>query len=133
MPPKKRGATRTIEIVAAVGHADVGPATVCFPYTGHALEGATKVDIEYTAVVCASLLGCTKCAADHVETMDVAHLKSLKRPTSLAQDPAMLEEYTDTPRVRYTQQDSKVYLRATRGNTGTWTLVSKAEPTILTP
>ena len=124
MPPKKRGATPTIEIVAADG-----PATVRFPYTGDALEGSTKVDIEYTAVVCASLLGCTECAADHAETMDVAHLQRLN---SLASVPAMLEETTETPRVRYTQQDGTVYLRATRGQTGTWTLVSKAEPNILT-
>ena len=124
MPPKtkKKVATRTIEVAAADG-----PAKVRFPYTGEALDSATKVDIAYTAVVCASLLGCT---ADHAETiMDVAHLKGLK---SLAKVPAMLEETTETPRVRYTEQDGKVYLRARPGQTGAWTLVGNAEPKILT-
>ena len=101
MPPKnkKKGATRTIQI-AAVGPADGDPATVRFPYTGEALESATKVDIAYTAVACASLLGCTKCAADHAETiMDVAHLK--RAPVGSAR----LDEPTETPRVRYTELD----------------------------
>ena len=120
MPPKnkKKGATRTIEIVPADVPADLGPATVRFPYTGE-LEGATKVDIAYTAVVCASLLGCT---ADHAETiMDVAHLRGAPVVS------ARLDEPTETQRVRYTEQDGTVYLRATRGQTGAWTLVGKAE------
>ena len=125
MPPKtkKKVATRTIEVAAADG-----PAKVRFPYTGEALDsGATKVDIEYTAVVCASLLGCT---ADHAETiMDVAHLKGL---TSLAEVPAMLKEHTEAPKVRYTEQGDTVYLRATRGQRGTWTLVGNAEHTGVT-
>ena len=133
MPPKnkKKVATRTIEIAAAHETDRI----VRFPYTGDALEEATDVDIEYTAVACASLLGCTECAAQ-VESaltpssMEVAHLK--KTGLSSA-SPALLEEHTDNPRVRYTEQEDKVYLRAKHAGKGPWTLVHAAQPHEIKP
>ena len=134
MPPKtkKKVATPTIAIVAADGPADGGPATVRFPYTGAALESATKVDIEYTAVVCARLLGCTECAGlvdgSGTNAKSVDHLTGVKLPVGTA----ILQEGTEAPKVRYTEHDGKVYLRATLGETGAWTLVGKAEHTGVT-
>ncbi len=113
MPPRPaKKEHQVIEIVALDGK------PVKFQYTGGALNG-NKVDIEYTEVACEHLLGCTQ--IHDGSALDLAHLGKL-----LTGGLAMLREQTSEPRVRYTEHDKKLYIRAALTE-GKWILELPAE------